>query len=76
LMQFFSSQARTIDRVSKHSELTQMTFPHVCNITDSDSSVLKDNLFHSSLIFICFAHWWSSWTHVTFSRGHTTFENG
>ena len=73
---FFSSQARTIHCLSKCSELTQMKFPHVRNITDSDSSVFNDNLSHSSHIFICFAHWWSSWAPVTFSRCHTTFENG
>jgi hypothetical protein len=73
---FFSSQARTIDCLSKWSELTQMRFPHVRNITDCDSSVFKDNLFHLSHTFMCFAHWWSSWAPVNFSRGHTTFESG
>jgi len=48
---FFSSQARTIDCLSKFSEITQMKFAHVCNVTDSDLSVFKDNLFHSSYIF-------------------------
>ena len=76
VMQFFSSQARAIECLSKCSELTQMKSSHVRNITDSDSSVFRDNLFHSSHIFICFACWWSSWAPVTFSRGHTTFENG
>ena len=73
---FIFSQSRRIDCLSKCSELTQMKFPHVCNITDSDSFVFKDNLFHSSHIFICFAHWSLSWAPVTFIRGHTTLENG